>query len=140
MNKKWLVRLVFLLIFGLPVAWYLFLQAFGENRFALPMKYHWPQQCTYQPDDAILLVDSAAEARAVNGVARIRAHLTDKPMPYKVLDLKGCPFSYDAYLIDSKGNVRGEYLLEREEVDRVLAEIDIYLLNTSKGYERTDQE
>ena len=38
------VILFFVVVFGLPVGWYLFLQIFGENKFDLPVieKYEQP--------------------------------------------------------------------------------------------------
>lgn len=132
MGRKILVVLFFIVVFGLPVGWYLFLQAFGENQFALPELQEWDQTCIQ--DVGFIAVDSLAAEHFPNETQRLKLRM-DKQERLSLLSFskESCGFSDDVYLVGHDGQVRGIYTMNRIEMDRLLAEIDIYLLNLSDG-------
>ncbi|RED96239.1 hypothetical protein [Marinoscillum furvescens] len=128
MKRKALVVLFFIVVFGLPVCWYLFLQAFGENKFALPVLSTYESTCdSLSFDKAGLLVDADLAKTYPNEFARIDERLNQESNLQLVLT--SCEMADDMMLVDHENQVRGIYDLNREEVDRLLAEIDIYLMN-----------
>lgn len=128
-RKAWIV-FFFVIVFGLPVSWYLFLQLFGENQFDLPKLKTWDVSCDSLAG-ASVVVDDSFKSEWPNEFARIRQVVEEQPeLALKLTDASSCTggiFSF--YLIDADGWVRGQFTGSREEVDRLLAELDIYLMN-----------
>lgn len=134
-GRKIVVVLFFVIVFGLPVAWYLFLQAFGENKFDLPRISEWNQSCMQSGQRACLFLDKSQIKNAPNQKNRIAMKLTNvaEIIAVREMALDSCQLPYEMYFVDELGWVRGEYMINREEVDRLMAEIDIYLLNYTNG-------
>lgn len=129
MKRKVIVVLFFIVVFALPLVWYLFLQLFGENKFDLPKIRKWDQNCL-ELRDASLLVDSAAFASYPNQLRRIEMRMSkQKSIELVGFSADGCGEVHDFFLVDREGWIRGEFDVSREEVDRLMAEIDIYVLN-----------
>lgn len=129
MKRKVLVFLFFLVVFGLPVIWYLFLQLFGENKFDLPKLQKWDQTCV-AVDQASVVLDPDLLESSPNLYRRINAKLEGQDIIQKLeYSSDECATDFAFYLVDEEGWVRGQFELTREEVDRLMAEIDIYLLN-----------
>lgn len=128
MKRKVLVALFFVVVFVLPIVWYLFLQIFGENKFDLPRLRQWEESCT-QISGPTLLLDSKTFDKFPNELRRIRRKMNSQDVIELQEITDKCVADYDFYLIDEDGWVRGEFQASREEVDRLMAEIDIYLLN-----------
>ncbi|MEQ8583005.1 hypothetical protein [Marinoscillum sp.] len=133
MNKnRPIVIVFFVIVFGLPVAWYFFLQAFGENRFELPVLGEWKTSCIN--DSSFVVLDADEALNFVNERKRIVSKMEGlKKIGYLEYPLDSCHLPAAIYLVDHRGMIRGEFDLNREEVDRLLAEIDIYLLNLENG-------
>lgn len=135
MNRKKLVVVgFFLIVFGLPVAWYLFLQVFGENRFDLPVIEEAYSICEVPEGVALLRLDVNEAAEKPNERQRVIAKLMDIG-EVKLIEANSdsCKWSYKMSLVDHEGMIRGIYEFNREEVDRLLAEVDIYVLNYRNG-------
>jgi len=132
MNRKLLTIGAFIVIFGLPVSWYLFLQAFGENNFDLPRYELWSSKCVN--DSGFVVVNESAIAIHANQFQRVESTLKKaNNVKFYQVDGDSCNLKNDLYLVDHQGVVRGFYNLNREEVDRFLTEIDIYLTNYKNG-------
>lgn len=130
MKRKILVVLFFVVVFGLPIFWYLFLQAFGENKFDLPQMFEWDNTCAQKEASACVFVDKSELRDLPNEKRRITLKLESTPeVIVREVVMDSCQGASEMYFVDEHGWVRGEYTLNREEVDRLLAEIDIYVLN-----------
>lgn len=128
MKKKTLTRAIFLIVFALPVAWYLFLQAFGENKFDLPI--YGKFDCGLKNN--VLLVDSTRAYYAPNEFQRIRKKIAQQiVLRLELFNADSCALNADVFLLDDQGNLRGSYFMNREDVDRLLAEMDILNINRS---------
>lgn len=117
----------FVVVFGLPVAWYLFLQTFGENQFALPKIARWDQHCIELAQPSLVIREGAFQSYP-NQWKRVEIALK-KSGVFSLKEVKTCDLDHDLYLVDQEGWIRGTFMVNREEVDRLLAEIDIYLHN-----------
>lgn len=126
-RRLWVI-LFFVVVFGLPVAWYVFLQVFGENKFDLPLleKYEVPG-CEVQ--GPVVLSKLSLVQENPNQFERLIKQLNGKgSIGFYSIDHE-CMMGYDLIFVDQQEVVRGQYGSSREEVDRLLAEVDIYLLN-----------
>ncbi|MFT6865876.1 MAG: hypothetical protein ACJA08_000702 [Cyclobacteriaceae bacterium] len=135
MKRKLLVILFFIVVFGLPITWYFFLQVFGENKFDLPVLEQLDADCIALNDHTYLLLDSVKLSQNKNEAKRLSKHLSGiKQSEIQVVNGKSCLDEYEIIFVDSLGQLRGGYAISREEMDRLLTELDIYLLNlkTSK--------
>ncbi|MEQ8238335.1 MAG: hypothetical protein RIA69_03940 [Cyclobacteriaceae bacterium] len=136
MKRKLILILFFTVVFGFPISWYLILQVFGENQFALPVIRNVEEGCISVYDrQAYLILDSSKIANNPNLNKRIT-----KKLEVIELDLsvnyhfkKQCDSDKEMIFVDSVGQVLGEYELSREEVDRLFAELDIYTLNVKRN-------
>jgi hypothetical protein len=136
MKRKLILILFFTVVFGFPISWYLILQVFGENQFALPVIRNVDKSCVSIYDhQAYLLIDSLKIANNPNLNKRINRKIENL-----VLDLqlnyqlgKECNSGKEMIFVDSVGQVIGEYDLNREEADRLFAELDIYTLNVKRN-------
>lgn len=116
-----------MVVFGIPVSWYLFLQFFGENKFDLPRMGQWDTTCVTL-DRASLVVRRGEFTDFPNQLKRTQEKLKGQ----NVIDLllvDSCDFGSEMCLVDNREMIRGKYQINREEIDRLLTEIDIYLLN-----------
>lgn len=133
MKKRIVTILFFVVIFGLPISWYLFLQTFGENRFDLPVIKDWQNECSEA--EAVLLVDSLTAQQFPNEIVRIKKAMVNQTiLSLREFSNDSCGLISEVVLVDHNRQVRGEYLITREEVDRILAEVDIYILNYRNEY------
>lgn len=134
-QRKIVVIAFFVVVFGLPVGWYLFLQAFGENQFALPVLEAAEFACEEESKTyAIVRLDSVIGRIKPNERQRVIKKLMDIGEVKLVEGNKdSCKWKYEMTLIDHEGMIRGIYDLKREEVDRFMAEVDIYVLNYRNG-------
>lgn len=133
-KRKLLVVVFFLVVFGLPVAWYLFLQAFGENQFVLPVLGNVESSCDLPDGSALVLLDRAVGEREPNQKKRLKNKLMEiGEIQLIESSMDSCKWNYEMSLIDHEGVIRGIYDFNREEVDRFLAEVDIYMLNYQNG-------
>ncbi|MFY0600482.1 MAG: hypothetical protein JXR03_12495 [Cyclobacteriaceae bacterium] len=130
MKRKLLVILFFIVVFGLPVIWYFILQIFGENKFDLPVLEKIEDRCIVINNQAYLQMDSLAFLGEETQLKRLDKRLkTIEPSNLRVVYSNECRPDNKISLVDEKGQLRGEYLVSREETDRLLTEIDIYLKN-----------
>lgn len=135
MNQRKIVVVgFFIIVFGLPVAWYLFLQAFGENRFDLPVFEKAVSECTVMDKKALVRLDKTVGLLKPNERQRVITKLMDiGEVELIEANSDSCKWSYEMSLVDHDGMIRGIYEFNREEVDRLMAEVDIYVLNYRNG-------
>lgn len=132
------VILFFVVVFGLPVGWYLFLQIFGENKFDLPVieKYEQPN-CEF--NGPVVLSKPDFVQQSPNQFERLLKSLNNNPeIGFYSID-SICTLGHPLIFIDEQKMVRGTYKATREDVDRLLAEVDIYLLNRQNAKSNTGQ-
>lgn len=130
MKKKILVILFFIIVFGFPITWYLILQIYGENKFDLPKLGTIQNGCISESARATLIIDSVAVQGAINEWNRLQSFISDvDTSDIRIVLGKSCQIEFAAVFIEAEGEVRGEYGFSREEVDRMITEMDIYLMN-----------
>lgn len=126
---------ILIVVFGLPVIWYLFLQAFGENQFELPSFESIDLICGQGFDigDPTLLLDTTNQSMHRNEWARLQSALGQRSQ-VAVLHSVECAktIGSSVVLIGSDRVIRGKYGISRSEVDRLITEIDIYLTNNGE--------
>ena len=134
MNKG-LARLIFLIVFFIPVAWYLILQLFGDNNFSLQLKGELGGCIRTDSVKVIRLSDSLSIAER-NYLDRVEYYTSRRSI---LLEEKGQEFftcinqsDMDLVLISKQG-VWGGYELSREGVDLLITELDILLLQDNYG-------
>ncbi|MEM0938234.1 MAG: hypothetical protein AAF600_00785 [Bacteroidota bacterium] len=134
MNKG-LARLIFLIVFLVPVGWYLFLQLFGDNNFSLKLKYPI-NECAEIAQVLIVKRPDSVSLAEKNYMDRVAYAAKERSVLFieKDIDFFDCinQSSSDLVLTDENG-LWGNYKLSREGVDLLLIELDILLLQKSYG-------
>lgn len=133
MSKKILVVLFFIVVFGLPVGWYLTLQIFGENKFDLPILTVLEEECIEVSGQAYLVIDSLSFTDNRTEWKRIKKRLQNvEQTDIAIVSTSKCNGDNEIIFVDESGQIRGNYEISREEADRLITEIDIYLYNLKK--------
>jgi hypothetical protein len=133
--NKGLTRLLFFIVFLIPVGWYLFLQFFGDNTFTLSVKRSLDQDCIVSGVKILQNFDTLSIAES-NHFTRVQYGANERKI--EVLDqkslIRNCTNQNDAklVLIDESG-IWGSYDLNREGVDLLLTELDILILQRNYG-------
>ena len=134
--KKGLARLIFLVVFLIPVAWYLILQLFGSNNFALEQLDQIPVECGQYNEIVIISSDDSLSVVETNYMNRVvyAAEKRKAKLDYRSRSFFDCINQSDAdlVLIDEKG-LWGIYELSRDGVDELLTELDILTIQKSYG-------
>ncbi|MEO9475583.1 MAG: hypothetical protein ABJG41_08610 [Cyclobacteriaceae bacterium] len=130
MRKKFKAIIFFLIVFGLPVSWYLILQIFGENKFDLPVLEQLNEECVLINDTGYLQIDTARFAAHKTEWKKIKNQMSKvSPDLLQIVYDDRCMEGYDMAIVDEKGQLRGAFGINREDTDRLLTEIDIYINN-----------
>lgn len=130
MGKKFKAVIFFVIVFGLPVSWYFILQIFGENKFDLPFLEQLNEECVLVNDTGYLQMDTTQFEGHKTEWKRIRKHVSNVPsVLLSVVYDDRCLNGRDLIIVDEKGQLRGAFEISREETDRLLTEIDIYINN-----------
>lgn len=131
--KKVIVVGFFIVVFGFPVSWYLILQLFGENQFDIPAYGQVAKECLVTQNAYLQLRAEGWDDRK-NELNRLKRKFdsVEPAMVELVLSGKCLSDTIDAVLVDHSGVYRGFYKANRQEVDRILTEVDIYLNNIGK--------
>lgn len=126
MGKKSVKLAILLIIFGVPVFWYLFLQVFGENKFELAPIRTLSANCSIQPAQ-VYLSRQPSNIAEENQVSRLLSSIADRAIMIdsSYVSCIADTATYPLYLIDEKQRLRGCYDLTILEVDRLLVEIDL---------------
>lgn len=134
--NKGFQRLIFFVVFLIPVGWYFFLQAFGENKFSLEVVKPIPENCGKYNGVTILKVDKSIEIEEQNYLDRVAFGAKKRKISIQNISLSffECIEEKQKFflLVDEKG-LRGAYSLDREGVDLLLTELDVLLLQKSYG-------
>lgn len=133
MQSKGLKRLIFLIVFLIPVCWYLFLQVFGKNNFSLNDPIPLSGCDSFLEITAIFQADSL-DLPKQNQLRRVEYGINQRGISLIRNDsLFDCLETDADLLIVSKSGLWGSYILERDGVDRFFTEIDILKIQESYG-------
>lgn len=122
--QKGLKAFVLTIIFGVPVIWYLFLQLFGTNEFELPTLGRAEGSCVTSAL-SVQLINAPLTTEARNQSKRIEQNHLTKALINKVN--QGCRFEdWDLILVAPTGEIKGAYLWEIAEIDRLITEVELY--------------
>lgn len=124
-----------MVVFLIPVVWYLFLQLFGSNKFELVAISSVDEQCAQ-------FESLTVSHRAINFDPAQQSHFNRVQFKTKAkkvslvadtLGMFNCLSISEVLLLTEGSNVWGAYDLDREGVDRLLTEMDIVLLQKTYG-------
>ena len=122
--QKGLKAFVLIIIFGVPVFWYLFLQLFGTNEFELPTLGKAEGNCI-PTELEVQIVRAPISTEARNQSNRIEQNQLTKALIRK--DNQGCSFEdWDLILVAPTGDIKGAYLWEIADIDRLITEVELY--------------
>ena len=134
MNKG-LARLIFLIVFFIPVAWYLILQLFGDNNFSLELQSPLGT-CLQTETIKVIHAEDSLSVAETNYFERVSYYTNKRSV---TLEEKSREFfqcinqsGMDLVLVSKEG-VWGGYELSREGVDQLITELDILLLQDNYG-------
>ncbi|MEQ9403717.1 MAG: hypothetical protein RIM99_09045 [Cyclobacteriaceae bacterium] len=138
-GNRGLKRLAFFVVFLIPVGWYLFLQLFGSNTFALKEVISIPESCKQFSVITVVYTADSLSAAELNHFNRVSYRTSKKDIPL-IADsqyLNCTQLDTKLLLVDQSG-VWGYYEMSREGVDRLLTELDILIIQKSydKGTNR----
>jgi hypothetical protein len=126
--KKILKFFILILVFGLPVSWYLFLQAFGQNQFQLSPVGNVNETCNLKSASLYILDTCVVDDEKLQ-LQRLMIQLKDNDWSYDFYtsqeDCFGEFNTYPLILVGDNREIIGYYELSIEEVDRVLVEFDL---------------
>ena len=126
--KKFLKFFILIVVFGLPISWYLFLQAFGQNQFKLSPIGIVNETCEIG-SGTLYILDTAVFDDEKTQLQRLMLQLEEKQWSYDFYIAKDHCFGgfnkYPLILVGSNREIIGHYGLSIEEVDRVLVEFDL---------------
>lgn len=126
MKDKTLKLVFFLVVFGIPVGWYLFLQVFGENKFELDVIRKIDASCVLSENQFILVKKSEFNISEVNQFQRLTDFIN-----LQHLTLNRDSVCFDSLsqntllLVDRDQQLRGIYDLSILEIDRAIVELDL---------------
>ena len=127
--KKILKFFILILVFGLPVSWYLFLQAFGQNQFQLSPVGNVNETCNLE-SASLYILDTGVVNDEKLQLQRLMIQLKDNNWSYDFYtsqeDCFGEFNTYPLILVGDNREIIGYYELTIEEVDRVLVEFDLF--------------
>ena len=125
MKRSFFKITILIIIFGVPVFWYLFLQLFGENKFELyPIRL--VEHTCWNASDLIFLVRHPENVAQENQLTRLETLLSDRSVQL-TKDSVNClvdTATHALYLFDQKKLI-GYYDLTILEVDRLIVELDL---------------
>ncbi|MDW3192189.1 MAG: hypothetical protein R8G66_07485 [Cytophagales bacterium] len=122
--QKGLKAFVLIIIFGVPVFWYLFLQLFGTNEFELPTLGKAEDDCI-PTELTVQIIRAPISTEARNQSNRIEQNQLTKALISK--DNQGCSFeAWDLILVAPTGDIKGAYLWEIADIDRLITEVELY--------------
>ena len=126
--KKIVKFFILILVFGLPVSWYLFLQAFGQNQFQLSPVGIVHETCNLESASLYILDTGIVDDEKLQ-LQRLMIQLKDNNWSYDFYTSKEDCFgefnTYPLILVGDSREIIGYYELSIEEVDRVLVEFDL---------------
>lgn len=126
LNRKTLKTFILLIVFGVPVIWYLFLQLFGENQFELEVLGKLDSSCL-SAQSTVFLLHKDYDMESQNQLRRLSTFLEDHDI-ILFKDSMNCfsiPEQPPLMLVDGENNLRGRYDITLKEIDRIMVEVDL---------------
>lgn len=133
--NKGLARLIFIVVFLIPVAWYLILQLFGDNSFSLQLKEPIAD-CIQINEIAVIRTADSISLAETNYLKRVEyaTEQRDIKLQKREKEFFNCINQSDADLVlINEDGLWGGYELTREGVDLLLTELDILIMQNSYG-------
>ncbi|MEQ9466533.1 MAG: hypothetical protein RLN88_03925 [Ekhidna sp.] len=136
MKSRGLKRHTFFIVFLIPVTWYLILQLFGDNQFALNSLEPVPDGCTRYTAITVVAREDSLSVVETNYMNRViyAAEKRKAILKYESSEYFSCinQIDTDLVLVNDEG-LWGAYSLSRKGVDQLLTELDILTLQQSYG-------
>lgn len=129
--RKGLFRLAILILL-IPVGLLLVLHFFGENRMDVQVMQSL-KSCDLPDGTKVLLGGFDLDASKTNQLTRIEKMLEKKKVEILKANSECFTDTVAIYLVDKHQNLRGSYLLEQNEVNRLFAELDIVVMQDNYG-------
>ena len=127
--KNTLKFLILTIVFGLPISWYLFLQAFGQNQFKLSPVGMVDEICELASGTLYILDTTVIHDEKLQ-LQRLVVQFTDNEWPYHYYSSSEVCFGdfnkFPLILVGDNSEIIGNYKLSIEEVDRVIVEFDLF--------------
>lgn len=127
--KNTLKFLILTIVFGLPISWYLFLQAFGQNQFQLSPVGMVGETCDLA-SGTLYILDTLVSGDEKLQLQRLVVQFTDNEWPYHYYSSSEVCFGdYNKFPLIFVGDNReiiGNYKLSIEEIDRIIVEFDLF--------------
>ncbi|MFT5569724.1 MAG: hypothetical protein ACI8QD_000413 [Cyclobacteriaceae bacterium] len=126
MGNRLFKVILLLIIFGVPVIWYLFLQIFGENQFVLSPIRQIESACVLEREQ-VVFKQRGLTTDEVNQLQRLRSKLSERSLEFMIDSVDCFPDSsqHSLFLVDQDKYLRGAYFLTILEVDRLIVEADL---------------
>ncbi len=123
------------MIFLIPVTWYLFLQIFGSNKFALDSVVPIAEECGKIDEISVLYKGDSSATELTNYLSRViyQTQAKEIPLVYNQSSLFECLQVTKEFVLANKDGIWGVYNLDREGVDQLLTELDILIIQNSYG-------
>ena len=135
LNKKRVVtRLLFFIIFILPVAWYLFLQFFGKNEFRI-VPFSEIGDCDNKTEFAVYIHNKSINNQEEIFFDRLKYRTNKLAIPVYETDklfFECVNYKNTDFLLADKGKIWGIYSLSREDLDRFFIEVDILRIQNNR--------
>ena len=111
------------------------MQLFGNNRFALELVDSYPEGCQTFNEITILHTPDSLSIAESNHFNRVRYQSTQRGVVLvkDSIDFFRCIKNEEDLLLVNKEGIWGSYNLDREGVDRLLAELDVLITQKSYG-------
>lgn len=133
--KKGLTRFIFIVVFLIPVVWYLFLQLFGSNNYTLELK-KIIEDCDDIRGVTIIRTHDTVTISQSNYLERINYAAEKRSIPIIIKEdqfFKCIGMEESDVVLVSDSGLWGAYSLSRKGVDELIAELDILILQMSYG-------
>ena len=117
------------IVFGLPISWYLFLQAFGQNQFQLSPVGMVDEICELASGTLYILDTSVIDDEKLH-LQRLLKQFADNEWPIHYYSSSEACFGdfnkFPLIFVGDNREIMGNYKLSIEEVDRVIVEFDLF--------------
>lgn len=134
-SRKGLYRLA-LLILLIPISILLVLHFFGENRMVVEMNVSL-KDCNLKNESVTIHLSKSSdlEISERNQLSRVEKTLSRKRVSFDDGVYPCFGDTLALLMIDKKNNLRGSYVLEHSDINRLFVELDIIMLQEIYGEE-----
>ena len=124
-----------IIILAIPVVLLLVLHFFGRNEMSVPVLQELASICESDGEITVVMTGAINETSVSNQLKRVERGLERKGLTLASTGITCFRDTTALHLIDSQSRLRGSYLLEQHEVNRLFVELDIVREQESYGRE-----